>query len=281
MLLTKKGICTLCALSLRTEPNNRKELCTQALFGELYSIQAYSPDKKWALIRLLADGYEGWIDALQVHEITENFYQLIQNSPKALCADPMAKVYTAQPPPFYISLGSTLPLFELSSHEFLMGEHAPWHYEGKAIFTPLPPSPSQLLSYALQFLNVPYLWGGKTIFGIDCSGFVQQVFQLSGYSLLRDAYQQATQGQEIVHIQEAQTGDLAFFEREGRIVHVGLVVAQAQATAFFPDLSLKPHERFIIHALEKVRIDKLNSKGIFNHQHQFYSHTLAQIRRMD
>ncbi len=277
---TKMGICQLSVLSLRTEPNNRKELCTQALFGEGYEIKTYTPDAKWAFIKLLSDGYEGWIDAQQVQEITESFYQLLQNAPLALSADRVATVYAPHQPPHSISLGSSLPFLELPSHQFMMNEKTTWQYEGKAVFTGTALAAIQLLEYALQFLNVPYLWGGRTVFGIDCSGFTQQVFKLAGYALLRDAYQQATQGNEVEKITEAQTGDLAFFEREGRIVHVGLIVAQAHAKTFFPSLQLKQEERFIIHALEKVRIDKLDSKGILNLQHQAYTHSLAQIRRM-
>lgn len=276
----KIGICQLSALSMRTEPDNRKELCTQALFGELYEIKAHSPDSKWAFIHLLSDGYEGWIDALQVTEISPKFYQSLQNSPTALSADSVARVITPQQTPQIISLGSTLPFFNLSSNTLLMNEESTWQFEGNALFADKPSDISQVLNHALQFLNVPYLWGGKTIFGIDCSGFTQQIFKLAGYTLLRDAYQQATQGKEVAHIKEAQTGDLAFFERGGRIVHVGLVVSQAHAKAFFPNLQLTSQERFIVHALEKVRIDKLDEKGILNLQHQFYSHTLAQIRRI-
>src|SRR5690606_11931205 len=117
-------------------------------------------------------------------------------------------------------------------------------------------SKGNLLNTALNYLNAPYLWGGKTPFGIDCSGFTQMVYKLNGYQLLRDACQQATQGIALSFIEESEPGDLAFFDNEdGKIVHVGIIM----------------EDNHIIHAHGKVRIDRLDHTGIFNTDKKLYT----------
>jgi gamma-D-glutamyl-L-lysine dipeptidyl-peptidase len=119
-------------------------------------------------------------------------------------------------------------------------------------------------SVALQYLDTPYSWGGKSKCGIDCSGFCQQVFKQFGIKLPRDAYQQAEHGEVVGFLLEAQTGDLAFFDNEeGKITHVGLM--------------LSPDE--IIHASGKVRIDKIDNQGIIHSETGARTHKLRIIKR--
>jgi cell wall-associated NlpC family hydrolase len=118
---------------------------------------------------------------------------------------------------------------------------------------------------ALQYLNTPYLWGGKTPFGIDCSGFTQQVFKICGYKLPRDAYQQALLGKIVSDIEDAAPGDLAFFTNtQGRVYHVGIILEDKQ----------------IIHASGKVKIDRIDENGIFDVENNVYTHPLSLIRRI-
>ena len=116
-----------------------------------------------------------------------------------------------------------------------------------------------------MYLNTPYLWGGKTPFGIDCSGFSQMVYKLNGYNLLRDAYQQATQGEILSFIEESEAGDLAFFDNEeGKITHVGIIM----------------NDNYIIHAHGKVRIDRLDHFGIMNIDTMRHTHKLRIITKV-
>ena len=124
---------------------------------------------------------------------------------------------------------------------------------------------SKLVETATLYLNTPYLWGGKTPFGIDCSGFVQMVYKLNGFKILRDASQQASQGDALSFIEESEPGDLAFFDNnEGDIIHVGIIM----------------EDHRIIHAHGKVRIDLLDQSGIYNVDTKTHSHKLRVIKKI-
>jgi cell wall-associated NlpC family hydrolase len=140
------------------------------------------------------------------------------------------------------------------------------HYKGKAY----DPSTAAIDARSVRqltykFLNIPYLWGGKTMFGLDCSGFTQTVFKFLNVPLLRDAYQQATQGEAVGFLEETKTGDLAFFDNEeGRITHVGILLNASE----------------IIHASGKVRIDKIDHEGILQSETFQRTHHLRVIKRV-
>jgi gamma-D-glutamyl-L-lysine dipeptidyl-peptidase len=124
---------------------------------------------------------------------------------------------------------------------------------------------SRILRSAKEWWNAPYLWGGKTIFGVDCSGFVQTVFKTFGIKLLRDAYQQAEQGSLINDLSKAREGDLAFFKNEnGKVIHVGILMDKEN----------------IIHASGKVRADKIDDEGIINSETGKRTHWLHSIKRI-
>ncbi|MCY7361282.1 MAG: C40 family peptidase, partial [Ignavibacteria bacterium] len=131
--------------------------------------------------------------------------------------------------------------------------------------TELKPDEDQITEIALKYLNAPYLWGGRSPYGIDCSGFTQMVYKFFGIRLKRDAYQQAEQGRTIDYIDHTQTGDLAFFHNEdGKIKHVGIILQ---------------HKK-IIHASGCVRIDSIDHHGIYNHDKKTYSHNLRFFKRI-
>ena len=116
-----------------------------------------------------------------------------------------------------------------------------------------------------MYLNAPYLWGGKTPFGIDCSGFTQMVYKLNGYKIHRDASQQALEGEPLSFIEESEVGDLAFFDNdEGNIIHVGIIM----------------ENNYIIHASGKVRIDRLDHLGIYNPELKKHTHKLRVIKKI-
>ncbi|MFP2994407.1 C40 family peptidase [Spongiivirga sp. MCCC 1A20706] len=245
------GICNLGVVPLRLDPRDASEQVSQVLYGELFKV--LEQRKKWSRIRLAFDKYEGWIDNKQYVEIDEEQYNTLVNDQQALSSDLIDFVSDHNKQLLPIPLGSCIHNNEIFEHNF----------DGNKISGQN--KKEDLISTAFLYLNTPYLWGGKTPFGIDCSGFTQMVYKLNGYQLLRDASQQATQGEALSFIEESEPGDLAFFDNEeGVITHVGII--------------MKDH--YIIHAHGKVRIDRIDHTGIFNLDTKKHSHKLRVIKKI-
>ncbi|MDD3005151.1 C40 family peptidase [Flavobacterium sp.] len=250
------GICELANIPLRFEPNDRSEIVSQVLFGECFEITENG--KNWAKIKLHDDHYEGWIDSKQFRVISEEDNIKIKQAPLILSNDLIEYVSTKENLLIPIPLGSSLSFINIPEINT-----ANYFFEGMQSQGIQPKS--NLINTAFLYLNAPYLWGGKTPFGIDCSGFVQMVYKLNGYSLLRDASQQATLGEALSFIEESEPGDLAFFDNEeGKIIHVGIIM----------------NDNYIIHASGKVRIDRLDHLGIFNAEINRHTHKLRVIKRI-
>ncbi len=245
------GICHLGIIPMRIENSHQSEMVSQLLYGECYKI--IEKRKKWVKIRLEWDGYEGWIDENQLIKISkENFDKITQSTIK-ISIDLVNYITTKDNLLFPILIGSDLRALKILEHRF----------EGE--FERTKKSKKSLISTAYLFLNAPYLWGGKTLLGIDCSGFTQMVYKINGIKLNRDADQQALQGQTLSFIEESEAGDLAFFDNdEGKINHVGLLL----------------ENHYIIHASGVVRIDRIDQSGIFNIETQSHSHKLRYIKKM-
>ena len=250
------GICELANIPLRFEPSDRSEIVSQVLFGEFFEIT--ETIKNWQKIKLFDDNYEGWIDVKQSRMISQNNFEALSNAPKELNSDLVEYISTKENILIPIPLGASLSFLHLKSINT-----SGFIFEGSKTSNIQPKS--KLIETAFLYLNAPYLWGGKTPFGIDCSGFTQMVYKLNGYSILRDASQQATLGEALSFIEESEPGDLAFFDNEeGKIIHVGIIM----------------NDNYIIHASGKVRIDRLDHLGIFNAETNRHTHKLRVIKRI-
>lgn len=261
--MAEYGISTLSIIPGRAEPADAAEQVTQLLFGEHYEVR--EKRKKWLRVRAAIDGYECWIDRKQHHPIDERLGERLNKQkfiPTSLEMVGLVQRKSNQEI-IPIVLGSSLPF--LQDGAFKIGKEE-FHFEGQVQLKADKKNMALLVQHAMMYMNAPYLWGGRQPFGIDCSGLVQVCYKMIGRNLPRDAYQQATLGHSLSFIEEAEPGDLAFFDNEeGRIIHVGILL----------------EDNHIIHASGCVRIDRIDHQGIYNNDISDYSHRLRIIRRID
>lgn len=248
------GISILSVIPIRELPSDTSEMTTQLIFGEHYKI--VEQRKKWSRIKIAHDKYTGWISNNQIHIIDQEEFDKLEKEVVTLTTDILDIIEGESNQP--IVIGSVLPTYK-SDHAFIKNKM--YKFLGKK--TQGFSEKKHLVNNALIFLNAPYLWGGRTPFGIDCSGFTQIVYRLQGINIPRDAFQQAEVGNTLSFIEESEEGDLAFFDDpEGKISHVGIIM----------------NNNNIIHASGKVRIDKLDQQGIFNIEKKIHTHKLRIIK---
>ncbi len=253
------AICDLSVIPLRAETSEKSEMISQILFGEVMEVQERA--KQWLRIRSYWDSYDGWIDEKQVQPITLKTFRELTAAPNS-CTIDTTGITQSKFRSLQLLTGSSLPFYRDGS--FRINEEE-FTYNGRVADPASPGASEQIPAFARSFLNTPYLWGGRSVFGIDCSGFTNVVFKLAGIQLRRDAWQQSEQGVLISFIDQARAGDLAFFQNEeGRINHVGIILENQQ----------------IIHASGRVRIDTIDHYGIFQEEQKKYSHQLRLIKRM-
>ncbi len=253
------GIAALSIVPIRAEASERSEQVSQLLFGETFDI--FEQEGQWLRIAGHYDGYEGWVDPKLCSLIPIKDKDKY-TSPVPDLAIERVNLLKKDREEYHLLAGSTLVNFDGLS--VALGNER-YNYFGKSA-----KAGSEILTKNLDdlvaiYLNAPYLWGGRTPFGIDCSGFTQMIYKFLGIRLKRDAWQQAEQGRLVNFVEETAVGDLAFFDNEEeQIIHVGIIL---------------PDER-IVHASGKVRIDKIDHHGIFNITTKRYSHKLRIIRRL-
>jgi gamma-D-glutamyl-L-lysine dipeptidyl-peptidase len=248
-------ICLIPLIPIRREPNHRSEMISQMLFGEKATI--LSTNKEWIEIETKFDSYQGWIE----QKSASSYKSRLDNIEWTITSKPISIVKRANSS-FLISCGSEIPLSE-KSNSFILNSET---YELVADNDkPIQNPTKKVIEIAYEFINAPYLWGGRSIFGIDCSGFSQILFKNIGITLPRDAKDQAEKGILVGSIKESLPGDLLFFNNEnGMIVHVGMLL---------------PHNK-IIHSSVYVRVDSVDEHGIYNEKENTYTHNLKVIKRL-
>lgn len=246
------GFCHLSVIPIRETPSDLSQMTTQLLFGDVFEVL----DRKgnWLQIQNAYDDYIGWVDNKQQIVISIEEFDKLK---KALFTNDKSGELFLNGELYPLLPASSFP----SARAFKIGYLS---FETRLALLPFSENRSdEISSIALSYLNAPYLWGGKTPFGIDCSGFTQSVYKIAGIKLKRDASQQATQGETLSFLSEAKVGDLVFFDNEEeKITHVGILL----------------DDNKIIHASGKVRIDTIDHQGIFNAETKSYSHNLRLIK---
>lgn len=248
------GISQLAIIPLRAEASERSEMVSQLLFGETYQITEWQ--EKWVKVITAYDEYEGWISRVQANLLNYEDYLTMQTSAPVLTVQPVTLANKQTDNSLLLlPAGSTLPFYDNGSS---------WIENEVFGVNDVGQNEAGIIATAKSYLNTPYLWGGRTHFGIDCSGFTQTVFKQHGIQIKRDARQQAEQGNVVDFLPAAEAGDLAFFDNnEGRIVHVGIMLNNEQ----------------IIHASGRVRIDHIDGQGIYSEEFKKHTHKLRIIKR--
>jgi len=232
-------------------------MVNQLLFGE--TVQILKTKRGfWIKVRSLHDNYEGWLTKNLIEPINES----LARSVSELATADLISTILLNEKAMNIPAGSSLLNFnngngQLGNANYSFTGNYLKRYEQK-------PNEELLKQLTLRWLNAPYMWGGRTILGVDCSGFVQINYKLMGIDLPRDAWQQAQEGKSIKKLKDAVAGDLAFFDDKDEIVHVGILLNNEQ----------------IIHAAGKVRIDTIDKKGIINVDAGKRTHRLEAIRKV-
>ena len=243
------GICNLSIVPVRIVDSDKSEMINQLIYGDI--IEILEEKEKWVKIKSVFDDYIGWIDKKQYFKIDNNIS--VNLDKPVYSVDLVEFIENNNNELVTIPIGSDISNISLMNHKF----------DGKYISGKK--DRNSIVNTALSFLNSPYLWGGKTPFGIDCSGFTQMVYKINGYNLFRDANDQANQGETLSFIEESEAGDLAFFNNDqGDIIHVGIIL----------------ENNHIIHASGKVRIDRIDHSGIYNNGLNKHTHNLRYIKKI-
>lgn len=243
-------ICLFIQVPVRSKASHRSEMVSQLLFGEKAAV--LEEKGEWLKIRTFFDDYTGWVER---HAVTDPGKQSARDS--IVLKEPLTPTGIDHQLS-YLPAGAEIPVpdengnFSLAGHLFQLKAE-------------LNEENGSLTQTALKFLHAPYLWGGRTVFGIDCSGFIQLIFKVHGVKLPRDAAEQAAAGKEVGSTDEVMENDLVFFSnKEGKINHVGMYLGSGQ----------------VIHASKQVRIDHLDQKGLYNESLGQYTHSFHSIRRI-
>ena len=253
------GICHIAITPLRVDPTSKSEMVSQLLFGELFQLMEINED--WWYIKSWHDEYLGWVDKKQVLLISDACFEKFAALKPYYSNELVQLIHNHQLNRYMpVVFGSTIPY--LTDNSFFIDE-VKYTFEGEVIAVNKS-TQDNILETAHMYLNAPYLWGGRSPFGIDCSGFIQMVFMVNGINLRRNAQQQAQAGETVDFISDAVPGDVVFFDNiDGEIIHTGLIIEKNK----------------IMHASGSVRIDIIDHYGIYNYEDNKYTHKLRLIKR--
>lgn len=252
----KTGISKNSIIPIRQKPSEKSEQVSQLLFGEEFEIMQKRGG--WYYIRSLQDNYEGWIDKSTAGIITESSNKKSSINEKLVLQELFSRIETPDKTVIYAPAGSIVPKPDKNGNFKIDNDY----YK---LLTIPQKQENELIKTAQKFINIPYIWGGKSSFGLDCSGFIQTVFRMHGTELPRDASEQVKMGKTICFRHDAVAGNIAFFEDEKKnITHTGIIIDNTN----------------IIHASGKVRIDIMDHSGIYNTDLKKYTHTLSVIKEI-
>lgn len=256
------GISSLSIIPVRKEPSERSEMVTQILYGEHFEIKELFFG--WSKVKLAFDGYEGWVDSKMITPISSRSVGKFKNGPVAVSAEIFSIIPIKDDQNIMVVAGSSFPLWRPYKKEYTINKET-HKLKGEVFYGDIKEKRNVAIKQALKYFNAPYLWGGRSPFGIDCSGFTQIIYKMIGIKIPREAGQQVHTGTALSFVDEAEPGDLAFFDDDnGNIVHVGIMWKRNK----------------IIHASGKVRIDNVDQWGIYNADIKQYTHKMRVMKKI-
>lgn len=251
------GVCNLTIVPLRAEASHRSEMVSQLLFGDRFEILQQQAD--WVYIRLFAPAYDGWLQKGQFMEIVASESPDTEVFSNTQIVDLAGAYAVSSEQRIELLPGTSVP-----AGVFMSSSADAYAIEGALRNPTTADFEGELPKLVAYYSGAPYLWGGRSRYGIDCSGLSHAVFAHLGIALPRDAYQQAELGTTVDFLSEIKPGDLAFFDNEaGRITHVGIML----------------DSETILHASASVRIDKMDAEGIYHNQWKRYTHRFRIVKR--
>jgi len=235
-----QGLITLSVANLRSKPAHSSELVTQATLGTPVTI--YKEENNWYLIQT-PDRYLSWVDGGGITPISEQGYKEWKATQKVIYTHTIGHAYTQPSKDSQVVsdmvAGGVLEFLGEEKEFYKIGfpdgrqafVHKGESQEYDSWLAALQPSRESLISTSKTLMGVPYLWGGTSTKGVDCSGFTKTIYFLNGIVLPRDASQQVHTGKQIDEVKEFDKlvpGDLLFFGKPAtetskeRVVHVGM-----------------------------------------------------------
>lgn len=261
-MVEKYGICLLSMIPVRSQPAHSSEMVNQFLYGESFAILEEMDD--WVRIAGIYDGYEGWITRACFENFGNDQFEMLEREPYWVLGDPIVKIKNVNTSEvFFIPGGSSIYKYKDDDLSFEIMNN--WfQFLEKPKLNNIRGG-GNIAKIAYRFIHSPYLWGGRTALGMDCSGYTQIVYKMLNIGLPRDASHQVNKGITINFLSESKEGDLAFFDdEEGNIDHVGILLSNSE----------------VIHASGMVRIDAIDQTGIYNRSRRKYTHKLRIIKRI-
>jgi len=248
-------ICENVFVPLRSAPSHKSEMLSQVLFGEKYSV--IDKAGSWMKIVTFFDKYMGWIDMGHLQHST------VEDTSNGHVLNRSLLCYKNDKTKMVLEAGCEVLNPDFKDKVFSIGNNQ--YTTGSEFSNDFIAINDSLTDSAMKFINSPYIWGGRLPSGLDCSGFTQLVYKIQGIPIPRDSWQQAEFGKNIDFIDQAEPGDLIFFDNDrGKIAHVGMILSRG----------------VVIHASGRVRIDSIDHQGIFKAEINGYSHKLRTIRRV-
>ncbi len=253
------ALCEIALVPVRSQPYESAEMLTQLLFGECFEM--LEDTGPWVRIRNISDEYEGWVDAKVVRAIDEKRLALLEK--EEILVQPHPIIHADNYQGHHLILPAGAQLTGVKGKSFRHGDMI-FRTEVELAIADKG-NRASIVETALSFQGAPYLWGGKSILGMDCSGLVQLVFSIHGIALPRDSRQQVNAGNRLESLDDLAPGDLCFFDHENDIIsHAGIYIGQNR----------------IIHSSGSVRVDILDEKGIYDESVKKYIHRFRQAKNV-